>query len=332
MKNDKLRFVIIGTGNISATYYKAAANVADAEIVAAVSRSGRKPAWAPEGFEIADSLENVKAAYDAVMIATPNATHHLWAVAAARLGKHVITEKPLDITIPAMDQMIETCRQCGVKLGVAYQRRLSPDNMIVKELLEQDAFGKVFAADLTVKCYRDQAYYDSAPYRGNKDLDGGGPFIQQASHNVDIYAWFFGKPVKTVSMLATFMHRMEGEDHGVAILKHANGMIGSIIASTAAYPGFPAEMMIHTEKGSLVIKNDIITTWEIKGLPNPSVSANKDIHSGASSAVVSQTGGHEAIITDFIDAVKLDHKPAVSGEDARLATEIILDIYHNNIY
>ena len=180
MKEQKFRFVIIGTGNISATYHKAAGNVEGAEIVAAVSRGGRMPSWAPPGFEVAPDLESVKADYDAVIVAAPNAAHHVWAIAAAGLGKHVLTEKPLDITIPAMDQMIETCRKCGVKLAVAYQRRLSPDNMIVKELLEQGAFGRVFAADLSVKCYRDQAYYDSAPYRGNKALDGGGPFIQQA--------------------------------------------------------------------------------------------------------------------------------------------------------
>ena len=332
MKEQKFRFVIIGTGNISATYYKAAGNVEGAEIVAAVSRGGRMPSWAPPDFEVAPDLESVKADYDAVIVAAPNATHHVWAIAAAKLGKHVLTEKPLDITIPAMDQMIETCKKCGVKLAVAYQRRLSPDNMIVKELLEQGAFGRVFAADLSVKCYRDQAYYDSAPYRGNKELDGGGPFIQQASHNIDLYAWFFGKPVKTVSMLSTFMHRMEGEDHGVAILKHADGMIGSIIASTAAYPGFPPEMAIHTEKGSLALKNDILSTWEIRGMNNPGISAGKEIHSGASGPIVSNTGGHEAIIADFIEAVRLDNKPAVSGEDARLTTEIILDIYNNNLY
>lgn len=332
MKEQKFKFVIIGTGNISAAYYKAAGNVEDAEIVAAVSRSGRMPSWAPPEFEVTPDLERVNADYDAVIVATPNAMHHVWAVAAAGLGKHVLTEKPLDITIPAMDLMIETCRKCNVKLAVSYQRRLSPDNMIVKELLEQGAFGRVFAADLSVKCYRDQAYYDSAPYRGNKELDGGGPFIQQASHSIDLYAWFFGKPVKTVSMLSTFMHRIEGEDHGVAILKHADGMIGSIIASTAAYPGFPPEMAIHTEKGSLILRNDIISTWEIRGINNPGISAGKEMHSGASSATVSNTGGHEAIIADFIEAVRLDNKPAVSGEDARLATEIILEIYKNNLY
>lgn len=332
MKEQSFKFVIIGTGNISNTYYKAVGSIEGAEIVAAVSRNGRMPAWAPPGFEVAPDLKSINADYDAVIIATPNAMHHVWAVAAAGLGKHVLTEKPLDITIPAMDMMIEACKLAGVKLAVTYQRRLSPDNMIVKELLEQGAFGRVFAVDLSVKYYRDQAYYDSAPYRGKKELDGGGPFIQQASHCIDLYAWFFGKPAKTVSMLSTFIHRMDGEDHGVAILQHSDGMIGSIIASTAAYPGFPPEMAIHAEKGSLILKNDIITVWEMKGMDNPGIFAEMETHSGASSAAVNNTCGHEAIIADFIESVRLNSKPAVSGEDARLATEIILDIYKNNVY
>jgi predicted dehydrogenase len=128
------------------------------------------------------------------------------------------------------------------------------------------------------------------------------------------------------------MHRMEGEDYGTALLQHPDGMIGTITASTATWPGFPPELNIHTDKGSLTLKNDIITEWNIKDIPNPSVSAKLDIHSGAGSATISQTNGHEAIITDFIDAVKLNLKPAVSGEDARLATEIILNIYGSNIY
>lgn len=332
LDNETFKFVIIGTGNIATTYHKAIANIPGAAITGAISRSGKAPLWAPAGFEVAPDLQSIKQNFDAVIIASPNATHHLWAIAAAALGKHVLTEKPLDITVAAMDAMIAACNSNKVKLAVTYQRRLSPDNMIVKELLEHDRLGKVFAAELRVKCYRDQAYYDSAPYRGNKSLDGGGPFIQQASHNIDIYGWFFGKPQKTVSMLATFMHRMEGEDYGTALLQHPGGMIGTITASTATWPGFPPELNIHTEKGSLTLKNDIITEWNIKDIPNPSVSAKLDIHSGAGSATISQTGGHEAIITDFIDAVKLNLKPAVSGEDARLATEIILNIYGSNIY
>ena len=164
-----------------------------------------------------------------------------------------------------MDAAIRECDENQVKLGISYQHRTAPDNMVVKALLEQGKLGRVFACELLVKSYRDQAYYDSAPYRGNKALDGGGPFIQQACHSIDIYAWFFGRPAKTVSMMGTFLHDIEGEDYGVALLKHADGMIGSITASTATAPGFPARMMIHSELGYLTLERDIITEWQIDG-------------------------------------------------------------------
>jgi len=327
-----MKFVIAGSGSIAGTYVKALANVPEAELVGIVSRSGRIPAGTPEGVETAASFEQIKAPFDAVILATPNGLHHLGIVAAARLGKHIISEKPLGISIPAMDTALRACAENNVKLAVAYQRRLAPDNMIVKELLEQGKLGKIFACELEVKFYRDQAYYDSAAYRGNKALDGGGPFIQQASHNIDLYAWFFGRPEKTVSMLGTFLHKIEGEDYGVAILKHSNGMIGTITASTDCYPGFPARMMIHSDLGYLTLVNDVITEWQIGDLPNPSVSAGLKLHSGAGNAAVSNTSGHEGIIRDFIEAVKLDRDPAVSGEAARTATEIIIDIYSANQY
>ena len=119
----------------------------------------------------------------------------------------------------------------------------------MKKLLDEKKLGRLCAVDLSVKCYRDQAYYDSAPYRGDKEIDGGGPFIQQAAHNVDMYCWFFGMPEEVVSALDTFAHNIEGEDHGVALLRHADGMIGTITASTVAKPGFPARLEIHAVPG-----------------------------------------------------------------------------------
>jgi predicted dehydrogenase len=327
-----MKFVIIGSGSIAGTYARALANAPDAELSGIVSRSGRAPAGAPEGIEVAPSLDAIKAPFDAVIVATPNGLHHLGIAAAARLGKHVICEKPLGISIPAMETALRACAENKVKLAVSYQRRLAPDNMIVKELLEQGKLGRVFACELQVKFYRDQAYYDSAPYRGNKALDGGGPFIQQGSHNIDLYAWFFGRPEKTVSMMGTFLHQIEGEDYGVAILKHADGMIGTITASTNCHPGFPARITIHSDLGYLVLENDVIVQWQMGELPNPSVSAGLKLHSGAGSAAVSNTSGHEAVISDFIEAVRFDREPAVSGEAARTATEIIIDIYGANQY
>jgi predicted dehydrogenase len=329
---NNIKFVIVGSGNIANTYCQAIEKIAGAELTGIISRSGRRPADADEKLPVVGSLGEIGWDYDAVIIAVPNGLHHKWAIKAAEAGKHVLTEKPLDISIEAMDAMISACNDNNVKLGVCYQYRSNPDIMIVKELLEQDVLGKVIAADYKINCWREQSYYDSADYRGGYEIDGGGPFIQQACHQIDVYSWFFGKPEKVVSMLGRFLHDIEAEDHGVAILKHSNGMIGTITASTCAYPGFEPELTIITEKGSLVLKNTAISEWNIKGIDNPSVDSGKHVHSGAGHALVEETSGHESIIIDFIEAVKLDRKPMVSGEDARTATEIVLDIYHNNQY
>lgn len=321
-----MRFVIIGTGNIARTYVAAVGKVPGMEVAGFVSRSGRQPEYADSKMEIAQSLDALRADFDAVILATPPGLHHESAVAASELGKHVLTEKPLDVTREHMDAMIAACRDAGVKLGVTYQRRMSPDNQAVKALLDEAAFGRTYAADLSVKFYRDQAYYDSAPYRGTFAEDGGGPFIQQASHNIDIYCWFFGLPDDVVSMLDTFGHDIEVEDHGAALCRHGDGMIGTIVASTVARPGFAARLDIHTERGSIVLENDVITTWEVEGIENPSTKPTGAIHTG-SSVSVADTFGHEAILKDFAEAVREGRDPAVTGESAREASELILRIY-----
>ncbi|MEO8399244.1 MAG: Gfo/Idh/MocA family oxidoreductase [Ignavibacteriaceae bacterium] len=208
---------------------------------------------------------------------------------------------------------------------------MSPDNIIIKKLISKNKLGKIFAADLSVKNYRDDNYYKDSAYRGTKNIDGGGPFIQQASHYIDLYAWFFGKPEKIVSMLDTFVHNIETEDYGSAILRHKNGMIGTIIASTAVKPGFDSRFEIHSERGTIILENDIITAWIIERMENPSKAKNMKIHSGASSASVNDTSGHELIIKDFIRSVNENREPCVSGDSAKIATEIILEIYSNKI-
>lgn len=323
-----MKFVIVGTGNIARTYAAAVGKVEGLDIVGYVSRNGRPPDYADAA--AARSLDDLQADFDAVILATPPGLHHEGAVAAAELHKHVLTEKPLDVTRDRMDAMIDACREAGVKLGVSYQRRMSPDNQAVKALLKEGKLGRVYAADLSVKFYRDQAYYDSAPYRGTYEIDGGGPFMQQASHNIDLYCWFFGMPSRVVGMLGTFAHEIEVEDHGAVLLRHDDGMIGTIVASTIALPGFPARLDIHAEHGSVGLVNDVITTWEVEGIENPSTEPDGAIHSGSSMSVA-DTYGHEAILKDFADAVRDDRDPAVTGESAREASELILRIYEGAV-
>ncbi len=328
--NTPFRFVIVGSGNISRTYLKAIANLPDVAVAGVVSRSGRRPEGLPAQAGVFPSLAAVTVPFDAVILTTPNGLHHQGAIEAAALGKHVLTEKVLEISTDAMDRMMRACRDAGVKLAVTYQRRMSPDNIAVKRLLDAGRLGRVFAADMTVKFWRDAAYYRSGAYRGTRAVDGGGAFTQQAAHNADLLCWFFGMPDKVVSLCDRFVHDIEVEDHGVALLHYPNGMIGTFTASTACKPGFPTRLEIHTTSGSLVMENDCIAQWKIEGVPNPA-EKKFQVHDGATSAAVADTAGHEAIIRDFVDAIRSGREPAVPAESGRLATELILQIYGNNL-
>ena len=331
--SDLFRFVIVGSGNMSNTYVTAIDKLPEAELVGVVSRGGRRPAKLPADadVEIVRSLDAVTRAFDGVVLATPNGLHCAGAVGAAALGKHVLTEKPLDVTRENMNTMIAACADAGVRLGVAYQRRMSPDNIVMKGILERGGLGRVYAVDVSVKFYRDQAYYDVPEYKGTRAIEGGGAMMQQASHNVDVYCWFFGMPEKVAAAAGTLAHEMECEDHIAAVLKHSDGMIATMVGSTLAKPGFSARMDIHAERGTVTMENDVITQWLVEGMGNPSQQVEGEIHDGATSASVEDTAGHEAIIADFIAACREGREPAVSGPEARMATELILQIYASDV-
>ncbi len=324
-----MRYVIIGTGSICNTYLQAIAETGG-EVVGVVSRSGRPPSSAP-GLPSFQSLDAVELDFDAVCVATPNGLHHEGIIEAAQLGKHVLTEKPLDVSIGAMDAAIAACRDAGVALAVAFQHRAAPDNHAVKQLLDRDAFGRVFAVDVIAKFYRPQSYYDSGDYRGTFAFDGGGSFMMQACHNLDIYTWFFGKPSQVVSMLDTFAHDVEVEDHGAALMRHDNGMIGTVVSSTATRPGFAGRLEVHTEAGSFTMTDNVITRWQVDGVDNPTDPEFVYTHDGATSASVSDTTAHKIILQDFENAIRTGATPIASAESARLTTELILEIYQNAI-
>jgi len=325
-----MKYVIIGTGNISNTYVNAISELESSEIVACVSRSGKHLSNKPEVTSY-PNLESVAEDFDAVIVTTPNGLHCEGIRSAAKLGKHVITEKPLGTNRDDMRDALKLCEVKGITLAVAYQRRTAPDNQAIKKLLDDGTLGTVFAADLTAKFYRTQAYYDSADYRGGFKIDGGGPFMQQACHNIDIYIWFFGLPEKVISMMGTYTHNMEAEDHGAALLKHSNGMIGTMIASTSTKPGFAARLEVHSDKGSFIMVDDRISEWHFEDIPNPSNTQFIYKHDGATSPSVSDSSAHKKIILDFENVVKNGGTPIADGVSAKATSELILDIYQSKL-
>ncbi|MCK4248994.1 MAG: Gfo/Idh/MocA family oxidoreductase [Candidatus Omnitrophica bacterium] len=326
----ELKFVLVGTGNIANTYSSAFKKVKGAAITAVVSRNidGAKKYAAENNIpNSAVSLHTLKCEFDAIIIATPNGLHYRTTEEAAALGKHVLCEKPLDITIEHMDRMINACKKTGVKLGTTYQYRMSPDNKTIKNMFLGNMFGKIYALDLAVKFYRSQSYYNSASWRGTMEIDGGGPFMQQASHNIDLLRWFLGMPQTIFAKTGTLAHTdIEVEDHGIAVLGYKSGTIVTIIASTLAHPGVKPAMEVFTERGSFVMKNNNIIRWEIEDLKNPAAALIGETHSGLTAEVVDTTY-HEAVINDFIEAVQKDRDPIVPPQEARQTTELILGIY-----
>ena len=243
---------------------------------------------------------------------------------------HILVEKVLETTPDRANRALEICDKAGLKLSVSFQRRMSPDNSTLKSLLEKEVLGQTYAASMDVRFHRDMAYYNSGPYRGGWNIDGGGPFIQQAAHNADLLCWWFGLPEEVASLLHRHDRDIEAYDHGTALLQYSSGLQINFTASTLCKPGFPTRFELHTEKGSLLMVNDQFTHWNIEGIENPA-DQSFEVHDGAASATVSDTAGHEAILADFADALRHDRDPLILGSSARQATELIYRIYQNNL-
>lgn len=309
----ELHFVLAGTGVIAPAYVEALAAAEGVRLVSVVTRKEVLPEWGA-GLEIAHSVREVKEPWDALIVALPNGLHHPIALEAAALGKHVLVEKVLDIAVDACDRMIAACRAEKVKLGVCYQRRLAPGNRRLKSWLNRGLLGKVIAVDLEARYYRPPSYYATADYRGGKAIDGGGPLIQQAAHDIDLLCWFFGRPEKLASTTGRFLHQIECEDYGAALMRYESGMIATLAASTCCPPGVPSRMTLCTDRGRLVVEGDEVVSCGIEGLPMDEALEPLEV-------------GHLGIVNDFAAAIRGDREPLVNGESARMSVELIQRIY-----
>jgi predicted dehydrogenase len=232
-------FGIVGCGMISTFHARAIADVMGAKLEACFDTRGE----AAEKFAKANGcraytdLNKMLAdpKVEIVTVATPSGAHMEPAAAAARAGKHVIVEKPLEITLKKCDRMIEACEKAKVKLGAIFPSRFHDSSVKLKKAIEGGRFGKLTLGDAYVKWFRTQEYYDSGAWRGTWALDGGGALMNQAIHSVDLLTWLMGPVLEIQANTATLAHaRIEVEDVVVATLRFANGAIGVLEATTAA--------------------------------------------------------------------------------------------------
>ena len=329
---------IVGCGMISRFHQRAIADVRGAKLIGCCDRS---PEAAERFADEADivayaSLDEMLAddAVDAVSICTPSGAHMEPGVAAAKAGRHVIIEKPLEITLKRCDKIIDACEKHGVKLATIFPSRFHDASLKLKKAIDGGRFGRVTLGDAYIKWYRSQEYYDSGAWRGTWKLDGGGALMNQAIHTVDLLQWLMGEVTEICALTDTLAHeRIEVEDTAVATLRFASGALGVIEATTAAYPGYLKRVEIHGSAGSASIEEEDIKTWDFA----KSRAADKAIHKamasrksgggGASDPSAIGHHGHAMQFADFLKAIKTDGTPAVDGHEGRKAVEIILAIY-----
>ncbi|MBM79305.1 MAG: oxidoreductase [Planctomycetaceae bacterium] len=271
---------------------------------------------------------------DIVSVCTPSGAHMDPAVKAANAGKHVVVEKPLEITLKRCDKIIDACRKNKVKLCTILPSRFSPANIALKQAIDQGRFGQLTLGDTYVKWWRSQEYYDSGGWRGTWALDGGGSYMNQAIHNVDLLYWFMGEVADVTGHTATLAHTgIEVEDVGVATVRFANGALGVLEATTSAFPGLLKKTEIHGTTGSVIVEQDDVLLWEFAknrksdDKIRAKFAKKEGCTGGASDPSAISYQGHMDQLKDFLKAIDTGGDPLVDGEEGRKSVEIILAIY-----
>jgi UDP-N-acetyl-2-amino-2-deoxyglucuronate dehydrogenase len=342
MSSGKIGFAIIGCGMIARFHARALAEVPDARLAALVSRREANARAMTEelGLDcaIATDLNAVLARPDvhAIIITTPSGAHLEPAIAAARAGKHVVVEKPLEITTARCDQIIDACDRHSVKLCTIFPSRFGDANRTLKAVLDAGRFGRLTLGETTCKWWRPQSYYDEGGWKGTKALDGGGALMNQAIHNVDLLLWMMGDVTHISGFTATLAHeRIEVEDTAVACLRFANGALGIIEATTSVHPGLPKTIAIHGDHGTVVIEQDDVLRWELTP-ETPEDRAIKErfaqktgASGGSSNPAAISHVGHARQLADFVRAIQTNTAPLVDGREGRKAVQVIEAIYQS---
>jgi UDP-N-acetyl-2-amino-2-deoxyglucuronate dehydrogenase len=315
----KVRIAIIGLGMAVAPHAKSLMDLrARVEVVRAYSRSAARRARFAEQFPfpLTDSLEEIERdpTIDTALILTPPNTHLEIATRFARAGKHVLLEKPVEVSTVRAEQLVAACREAGVRLGVVLQHRFRLGALRLAELLADGRIGRIASASAYMPLWRPQSYYDE-PGRGTRERDGGGVLLTQGIHTLDLLLSLAG-PAKEVTAFAETspVHRMETEDLVSGAVRFANGAIGVVDATTACYPGLLEKISIIAEHGTAVLSG---ASLEVFFQDGTRLEAGRDeAVAGGADPMAFPHSFHLRLIEDFIGAIEAGRQPRVSGEEA----------------
>ncbi len=271
---------------------------------------------------------------DIVTVCTPSGAHMEPSLKIIEAGKHLIVEKPLEVTLDRCDRILSAAEDKGVRVVTVFPSRFHEASKLIKRTIDSNRFGKLVLGDAYVKWLRTQEYYDKGGWHGTKTLDGGGALMNQSIHAIDLLQWFMG-PVKSVKAYTnTIGHeRIEVEDLAVAVLKFKNGALGVIEGSTAVYPGYLKKIEIAGTQGSIILEESDIKAWNFREKTEEDKNILKKFSSTTeSSGGVSDPGAisfkpHQRQFEDFVLSLDSGESSVVEGSEGRKAVEIILAIY-----
>jgi predicted dehydrogenase len=335
--NDPIGFAIIGTGAIADVHAGAIRQNPGARLVSAYSRNPTtRSAFATRhGCHSAENLEEivVDSSVHAVCITTPSGAHAETAVPVLEAGKAVLCEKPLEVSLEAVDQILSAAeRGDGVVAGV-FQMRLGRGARLLKQAIDAGRFGRLTLCSAYIKWWRAQSYYANSPWKGSWRLDGGGALMNQGIHAVDLLQWLVGLPDEVSAFFGTLAHPgMEAEDTVAATLRFPHGALGVIEAATSAFPGTDLRLEIIGDRGTAVLVNDRLVRWEFaEQFPEDDQTlASNDaavIKGGTSDPMAMTNEGHCRLVDDLVEALREGRPPMISGAEARRAVALVLAIY-----
>jgi len=332
MKENRIGFAILGCGRISSHHIQAIADNGDRAVVNAVCdivpERAREASLAAGDVPWFTEYEEMlsKGGFDAVSICTPSGLHPEHGAMAAESGFHVVTEKPMGISLEPVDRMIETCERLGKRLFVVKQNRLNPTVRLLKQAVDKGRFGKICFAEVNVFWTRPQEYYDQAPWRGTHKLDGGA-FMNQASHYVDLIHWLVGDVDEVEAFKGTLDRDIEMEDTGAAIFRFRNGAIGTFNVTMLVYPrNLEGSITIIGTRGTARIGGialNSIEHWEFDGYEDE----DRGIMESNYTPPTVYGHGHRGYYDNVIDVLRGEGKPQTDGRSGRHSLELILAMY-----